>query len=400
MPSEWRNAVLRDRIDIQHKVPEGVTFKIASTQDELEQSFRILHDAYVKVGLMKPNPSGLRISIYHALPTSIVLTAQKDGKVLGTVTIIRDSKLGLPSEKILNLDNLRKPGLQIAEISALAIRPGSRGRLFFPLLKYLYEIATRQLRIDMFVISVHSDWYFFYEGLLCFQRIENRVFTNYAFANNVPVIGEYLDLKEAYFRFAEYYAHLPLKQNVFAYFCNHTIAEFVRPESPYYSIINSTMTIETLDYFFNQKTEVFKNMTLEERRSLNRIYRDVGFDALFSKSVGIAHIDSIFDRKHLRIPSCLNGLVMTNDGNFTPITIVEVSRSGLKGIFTDTTFDGRLAFYAKVQVGDYDIAELKLAPAWAEKPAIGFQVTQACKNWNAFIDFCEFKLTALATKAA
>ena len=62
--------------------------KIADTKEELEACFTLLHDAYVDSGFMKPDPSGMRVTIYHALPTTTTLCAKYDGQVVGTLSLI------------------------------------------------------------------------------------------------------------------------------------------------------------------------------------------------------------------------------------------------------------------------------------------------------------------------
>ena len=73
LPRTWRFAFFRNLIDCDDRPDARLELKIADTQDELEACFRILHDAYVAAGFMQPDPSGLRVTIYHALPTPRLL---------------------------------------------------------------------------------------------------------------------------------------------------------------------------------------------------------------------------------------------------------------------------------------------------------------------------------------
>ena len=54
---------------------------------------------------MTPDPSGLRVTIYHALPTTTTLCAKYDGQVVGTITLIRESVLGVPAQAIFDLSD-------------------------------------------------------------------------------------------------------------------------------------------------------------------------------------------------------------------------------------------------------------------------------------------------------
>ena len=69
---------------------DNLELKIAQTPQELQECFRLLHDAYVGSGFMKPDPSGLRVTLYHALPTTTTLCAKWNGEVVGTISLIRE----------------------------------------------------------------------------------------------------------------------------------------------------------------------------------------------------------------------------------------------------------------------------------------------------------------------
>lgn len=392
MPAEWRNAVLRERLEIPSTIPSGVTFSIASAQSELEQAFRILHDAYVGVGLMKPAINKMRISVYHALPTSIVLVAKKGEEVLGTVTLIRDSRLGLPSDKILDLTPFRNPGQQTAEISALAIKSEWRGQLFFPLLKYVYQMATQFFAIDIFVISVHRDWYFFYEALLFFKPIDNRTIDTYEFANFVPVVGEYLDLREGYFEFAANYAHLTDKRNLFKYFCKRDFKEFIWPSRRFTSILKPAFSIETINYFFNVRTDIFKNLSEEEYWIIFNIYRDIGISEILPRRS--SNVKNLFPRprRFPRIPACLKALGKTRDQIEIQFVITEVSVLGFKACLSQPFEAHSEIVSAKIQLGEFETAEVMVNVCWSDHSSFGCQILVANEPWQRFIEFCEYAI--------
>ena len=100
LPREKRFALLRDKTRVEVAPPAKLVLKVAETQEELEACFRLLHDAYVDVGFMTPDPSGLRATIYHALPTTTTLLARYDGRIVGTISLIRESPMGFPMQKI------------------------------------------------------------------------------------------------------------------------------------------------------------------------------------------------------------------------------------------------------------------------------------------------------------
>ena len=136
-----RFALIRSMVDCEDEPHPNLVLKIAETRDELEACFSLLHDAYVSSGYMKPHPSGLRVTVYHALPTTTTLCAKFDGKVVGTLSIVREGVFGFPMQSVFDLEAVRTQGGNIAEISALAIHPDFRktgGAILFPLMKFMY----------------------------------------------------------------------------------------------------------------------------------------------------------------------------------------------------------------------------------------------------------------------
>jgi len=92
----FQNDPLADRLD----------FGLATDRHALEQAFRLQHDQYVAHGYMDAHPSGWRLSLHNALSATRVFVARCGGRVVGTMTLIADSPLGLPMDEIYT-DELR-----------------------------------------------------------------------------------------------------------------------------------------------------------------------------------------------------------------------------------------------------------------------------------------------------
>ena len=107
MPRNLRFAIYRSFVECDPRPDSRLVLKIAETKEELEACFKLLHDAYVSSGFMKPDPSGMRVTIYHALPTTTTLCAKFDGEVVGTMSLIRESLFGFPLQAIFDLTLVR-----------------------------------------------------------------------------------------------------------------------------------------------------------------------------------------------------------------------------------------------------------------------------------------------------
>ncbi|MDD3800088.1 MAG: hypothetical protein PHE36_13025, partial [Novosphingobium sp.] len=177
LPGKLRFAVYGKLIRCDAELPEKMVFKLAETREELEACFRLLHDAYVESGFMRVDPSGMRVTVYHALPTTSTLLCRHGDRVVGTISLIRESAMGFPMQRVFDLGAVRRQGGNVAEVSALAIDPRFRsasGRILLPLMKFMYEYARRQFDTRHLVIAVNPRHVGFYESILCFRRLAQR----------------------------------------------------------------------------------------------------------------------------------------------------------------------------------------------------------------------------------
>ena len=256
-------------------LPDKMVFKLAETREELEACFRLLHDAYVDAGFMVPDPSGLRVTVYHALPTTSTLMCRVGDKVVGTLSLIRESALGFPMQKIFDLTAVRQVGGKVAEVSALAIDPrfrSSSGRILLPLLKFMYDYAARQFDTRHLVIAVNPRHIGFYESVLCFRRLKQRPVAHYDFVNGAPAVGAHLDLMRAPEAFRRRYRGQPDGKNLYRYFTEVQVPNIHYPEKRFYTTTDPVMTPLLIDHFFNWRTTVFASLRPRELLLLHSIY--------------------------------------------------------------------------------------------------------------------------------
>lgn len=274
-PRTLRFAVYRSFVDCDPKPDKRLVLKIAETKEELEACFKLLHDAYVGSGFMKPHPSGMRVTIYHALPTTTTLCAKFDGEVVGTISLIRESVFGFPLQSVFDLQEIREKKGRIAEVSALAVHPRFRktgGSILFPLMKFMYEYCTTFFDTRHLVIAVNPNRIEMYESLLFFERLTENLVENYDFANGAPAVGASLDLHNAPGILKQVYGKKPRRKNLYLYFVRTRLQNIVMPGRRYFTTNDPVMTPELLDYFFNQRTQTFQNLGEREKGLLHSIY--------------------------------------------------------------------------------------------------------------------------------
>ena len=335
LPRAWRFALFRRLIDCDDQPDTRLELKIADTQDELEACFRILHDAYVASGFMQPDPSGLRVTIYHALPTTTTLCAKWDGQVVGTISMIREGVFGFPLQSVFNLGQVRSKTGKIAEISALAIDPRFRatgGRILFPLMKFMYEYCREYFDTRHIVIAVNPNKIEMYESLLFFERLQARVIDNYDFANGAPAVGATLDLLHAPEVFRQAYADKRPRKNLFRYFVETRLANIRAPNRRFFTTNDPVLTPAMMDHFFNQRTQVFATLSDRQRLLLRSIYDRAEYRAVMpTPSQGADELVNLrqHQRFSIRCPARLS--VRSYDTRLCfPLQVIELSLHGFQ----------------------------------------------------------------------
>ena len=332
-PRSFRFAVYRSFVDCDPKPDPRLVLKIAETQEELEACFKLLHDAYVGSGFMKPHPSGMRVTIYHALPTTTTLCAKFDGEVVGTLSLIRESVFGFPLQSVFDLQEIREKKGRIAEASALAIHPKFRntgGTILFPLMKFMYDYCTTFFDTRHLVIAVNPNRIEMYESLLFFERLKQAFVDNYDFANGAPAIGASVDLHQSPVIFKRTYGAKALRKNLYQYFMRSHLSNIVMPSRRYFTTNDPVMTPALLDYFFNQSTPTFRNLDERERALLHSIYNLPEYQAVLPAVFSESNLQTR-QRKHQRYSLKCPGSFSAAGGTKTDVyalRVVELSDDG------------------------------------------------------------------------
>jgi hypothetical protein len=393
LPRDRRFAIYRAFVECDPTPTNRLQLKIADTKEELEACFRLLHDAYVDSGFMKPHPSGLRVTLYHALPTTTTLCAKFDDEVVGTLTLIRDSAFGFPLQSIFNLSGVRAEEGNIAEVSALAVHPNYRktgGSILFPLMKFMYEYCTTFFDTRHLVIAVNPNRIELYESLLFFRRLTAHVVENYDFANGAPAVGAWLDLRHAPTIFKHVYGAKPPRRNLSAYFTEIKLPNIQLPQRRYYTTNDPVLTPDLLNYFFNVRTNGFATLDQHRKELLHSIYDLPEYDEVLP-ALPAPRTQSPSSRRYRRYSfKCPGYLTVTGGASKVhyPLQVIEVSRYGFQArakrplplnIWSDAT----------VQLGKSEVSTVK---AIAVRDNVngangyyGFNLGEPDLVWNKFV---------------
>lgn len=396
LPRDAKFSLYRRLIDCDPSPDGKLELKVANTQEELEACFRILHDAYVASGFMKPSETGMRITMYHALPTTTTLCAKYDGKVVGTMSMIREGVFGFPMQAAFDLSDVRLRQGQIAEISALAVHKDYRktgGAILFPLMKFMYEYCTEYFDTRHLVIAVNPDRIEMYESLLFFQRIQERTVDQYDFANGAPAVGATLDLPAARETFRRVYNSRPDRKNLYKYFVTLRLPNIRLPRRKYFTTTDPVLTPGMLDYFFNQRSRVFDQLDDRRRALLWSIYDQPEFRPVLPM-LSATHQSFASMRRHqrfsLRCPAQIE--LLDHQGKTVVLTVIELSLTGFQAqskLELPLNAHGR----ARVELGADETANLDVTVVrqhiGEQGLFYGFRLDEADPTWRRCVSALE-----------
>jgi hypothetical protein len=157
-------------------IAREVYVKIASTEEEWKQAYRLVATNYQARGYEPRSSKPFRFTPFHALPDTTTFVAKHEGQVIATLSLVQDNTLlGLPMESIFGaeVEELRDAGKHLVEVTSLADRDLSL-REFVPVFGTLMRMQA-QFGIlqdaDTWVISVNPRHRSFYQKVLGFVPI-------------------------------------------------------------------------------------------------------------------------------------------------------------------------------------------------------------------------------------
>ncbi|MGL5005684.1 MAG: N-acyl amino acid synthase FeeM domain-containing protein, partial [Casimicrobium sp.] len=188
---------------------------------------------------------------YHLLPTTTIAVAKYRGEVVGTVSIIKDSPLGLPTDEIVNIDALRNCGNRIAEGSSIAVVPKHRnGRAMYLLMKFLHNYLWQCCGVRYLVVTSNPRHEDLYLGILCFDRLSGETVHGYSFAKGADAVPMVLDLSEAAERFRLAYVHRNDDTSMYRFLFERSVPEISLPPKQHRLANHSAMSADWIHKLF------------------------------------------------------------------------------------------------------------------------------------------------------
>ena len=396
-PQPLRFAVYRSFVDCDPAPAANLVLKIAETREELEACFGLLHDAYVNAGFMQPDPSGMRVTLYHALPTTTTLCAKIDGQVVGTISLIRESVFGFPLQAIFDLNKVREVGGNIAEVSALAVHPDFRktgGAILFPLMKFMFTYCATYFDTRHIVIAVNPNRIEMYESLLFFERLRATPVDSYDFANGAPAVGASLDLHAAPQLFKHVYGPKRQRKNLHNYFMELELPHIQLPRRRYFTTNDPVMTPELLDYFFNQQTSGFARLDERKKALLHTIYNLPEYQPVLPAiplAANASHPLRAHPRYSLKCPAELR-LERSDGTEIHALDVIEISNGGFQAQCA-STLPAQVWGGVSVHLGEGEKSSVQAMVVRAKDGFYGFKIAEPDAVWLRCVRVLESGIT-------
>lgn len=364
LPQYIKNPIIRSQVKVTNTLEkENIQVLVAEDKTDFETAFQLLHESYFDSGLMDKHPSGLRCNSYSFLPHTTIIILKKDGIVIGTVSLIRDSAMGLPSDEKYKFENdsLRVNGRVLTEVSALAIDKNFRNQghiLSLLLMKYLYIYSKRHSDTEYLVCTVHPRAEDFYRALWGFVRKGKIVSYDYVKGALAVYMSMYISPEAEKALYDSYHSADPTVNLV--HFCLMEDKRFHYPQYQQGQILNIKMTPEILNYFFNVRTNLFADLNEFHKKMFYEIYY-----YHFGKEV----IDTYFPPRtekiirEFRTPTRINAKIM-HENKFVDGVILDLSSSGCYvSLSSKSRININDNFELKFNLGDKDFS-LKGSSVW------------------------------------
>lgn len=385
LPKKIRFALKRKQHSVELNWPSpSLVLKIADTQQELEDAFRLLHDSYVAAGYMDPDPSGMRILPQHLLPQTTTVVAKWDEKVVGTLSLIRDNPFGLPLEKLFDISDRRAGGRRLAEVSSLAIDPKFRGkpfRMLFPLCRFCIQYAKQYFGIHEFVIATTKAMSEMYLGFICFEKLKAKP-KAYDFVKGTVAVGTYMNCETIEERWRTTFARLPDKENYYKYWKDiPTDPHNQMPKRTYHSASDPIMTPKLLAEFYLDRAMMARKLNFKDVQVLLDAYPFPEFQKI------LLPLQASVSRKSIRLETMMKAKLGENQ---IEAEVLNVSAEGLLLRSQSDKISVGQETYIDVWLNESIQTRLKIEVRWCPTRCLyGLRILETTDAWLQMIDTLE-----------
>ncbi len=186
----------------------NVIIRLARDKSEIAQANRLVCNNYIDEGYWD-NDEPFRNNSHMHSGMRTVFVAEKMDRIIGTASIVKDSRDGLPADKTYQaaLRKFRNQGERLAEVSSLAVDKeysGQHKNLVIFLFKYLYQYSFYYAHLDRFIVAAVARHAPFYKTVYRFEQLTGETTNSYV-KDDVRLVLLTLPLLKAHKLYYEQY---------------------------------------------------------------------------------------------------------------------------------------------------------------------------------------------------
>jgi hypothetical protein len=357
-------------IDLNYSENNSIIYKVADTKDEVVQALELLQEVYTEIDVVDKTRQTMRLNKYNVLPTSTIFVAIKGGEVIGTVTQILDTVIGLPIDGHSDISHLRETGEKICEISGLVVKKKWRNsNVFIPLAAYVKNYIRFTVGAKFTVIVINRNASLFYKAIFLFDDLEGRG-KKYKGLNDYSAISFYVNNDEVYDKYESVYNSLPDNQNLYRMIINPLWdKQILRKNLLQLSCMEPIYSFDIMN--------IIKNHL--EKTSL---YEDLIIKSMFISNVGVSDSRIHFSRDRSSPRVNVNMQLRTNNLAYN---IFDISLHGLSFLSNmNCKIGDKLEF--SVDIGSDNTINLSGHVIWSVTKRLGLSINGGeLKRWESFV---------------
>lgn len=152
----------------------NIIIRLTEDKGEIEGANRLIFGNYVSAKYWENDAKNLQNEFLHTAARKVIV-ALENKRLVGTISLLVDSPIGLPSEsaQAALIRDLRAKEGRLAEVSGFAMNRArtANTRLALFLMSYVLRCAYYQEAVDRVVASCIASHARFYESALGFSRL-------------------------------------------------------------------------------------------------------------------------------------------------------------------------------------------------------------------------------------
>jgi hypothetical protein len=174
---------MSSRIRVPALKNKNLIIRLAKDKKEVEKANRLVYRNYVAEGFWEEDIGAFHNNKWFRSSYRKVFIIEDGNKIIGTASVIQDSKEGLPSDSFQPewMRCIRRTNDKLAEVSALAIDKSQQQKnLVFFLIKFYMQYSFYYGGIDRLVKACRPAHANFYASIVRFQKVGGIVHNDYA----------------------------------------------------------------------------------------------------------------------------------------------------------------------------------------------------------------------------